>query len=120
MKVHPVTSTTDEVNTRAKRNFLLAGIVLLIVATPLAFFMAETFYIKKHEVSIRAMLEARLPQGEVLNLRINRLLNSYHVKCTVINNMVLPLKEKELLNKNIIELFDKSAEVQLIILPAQY
>lgn len=79
MGVHPLESEKEEVSERARKKIGLSVAVLLLIAMPLMYFTVESLRLKGYETSARTIIETRLPEGEILELRVNRFPDGYVV-----------------------------------------
>ena len=119
MKVHPILHDQDEVNTRAKRKFVLATIVLILIAIPLALFMRESLYIKSHERDIRKHIELNLNNAEIDSLQIVKYIEGYKVKCTLIIPGNPTPETLAKIKTKILSLFDQQVDLHLKIIQAR-
>ncbi|MES0490888.1 MAG: TIGR00341 family protein [Leptospirales bacterium] len=119
MKVHPILHDQDEVNTRAKRKFVLATIVLILIAIPLGFFMRDSLYIKSHEREIRKHIELNLENSQIDSLQIVKYIEGYKVNCTLIIPGEPTPEALAQIKTKIESMFDQKTEIHLIILQAR-
>lgn len=119
-KIHPVTSLEEEVSERAKKNFLLSSLVLIIIAVPLGYFMVESFQTKAKENSVKTVIEASIQKSNILQLKVSKYVNTYVVHCTLISGDEITAEKKKALEASIQESFGAPVEIHLIILPGQF
>ena len=90
MRVHPVETEEEEVSERAKKKIGVSMVVLVLIAVPLTYFTLESLRLKNHETNARQIIEAKLPEGDVMELRVNRFADGY----VVIAKILTPFLEQ--------------------------
>ena len=120
LKVHPYTPDETEVAERAKRKFLLAGIILVIIAIPLGLFMRDSLYIKQQRDLIEREILSGIPSGEIELIAVNKHFDQYDVSCKVIVPLETSLEQYHDLEKKIVGLFEKPAELKLVLIPRMF
>lgn len=70
MRVHPATASQLEVSARAKRNVALSSALLLVIATPLAYFMVQTVQQRRQASAVHDVVRQELAGAQVLSQHV--------------------------------------------------